>query len=45
MNHRILVDRFEFYGIVGKLHLLIKSYLNERFQRVLINNTIAHNTV
>ena len=45
INHRILPDKLEFYGIVGKFHFLIKSYLNERFQRVLIDNTIAHNKV
>jgi len=45
INPRILPDKLEFYGIVGKFHLLIKSYFNERYQRVLIDNTIAHNKV
>ena len=45
INHRILLDKLEFYGIVGKYNFLIKSYLNEKFQRVLIDNTIAHNKV
>jgi Reverse transcriptase (RNA-dependent DNA polymerase). len=42
INHTTLLYKIEFYWIVGKFHLLIKSYLNERFQRVLIDNKIAH---
>jgi len=45
INHIILLHKLEFYGTVGKFHLLIKSFLNERFQRVLIDNTIANNKV
>jgi hypothetical protein len=44
VNHRILLDKLEFYWIVWEFNLLIKSYLNERYQRVLIDNTIRSNT-
>jgi hypothetical protein len=45
INHIILLHKLEFYETVGKFHLLIKSFLNDRFQRVLIYNTIANNKV
>ena len=41
INHRILLDKLEFCGIVGKFHLFKKSYVYERFQRVLTDNTVA----
>jgi hypothetical protein len=39
VNHEILLSKLQFYGIRGKLHDLITSYLSGRFQRVLIPNT------
>jgi len=39
MENRILLDKLEFYGIARKFYLLIKSYLCERHQSVLIYNT------
>jgi len=29
INHRIILDKLEFYGTVGKFHLLMQSYLYE----------------
>ena len=37
VNHNILLSKMEFYGISGKANNLMKSYLHERFQRVLID--------
>jgi hypothetical protein len=38
VNHKILLNKLEHYGIVGRFNALIKSYLIERYQRVLIQN-------
>jgi len=45
VNHRILLSRLELYGIRGTSETLIKSYLTERYQRILIKdntNTINY---
>jgi len=39
VNHEILMDKLEFYGIQGKFCSLIKSHLTGRFQRVLLGNS------
>jgi hypothetical protein len=38
VNHEILFNKLEHYGIVGRFNALVKSYLTERYQRVLIQN-------
>ncbi|GFG36035.1 hypothetical protein Cfor_03721 [Coptotermes formosanus] len=38
VNHNILLEKLQFYGIVGKFQALIKSYLSERYQKVFIDN-------
>ena len=38
VNHLILLDKLEFYGIDGKFKALIKSYLSDRHQKVILNN-------
>jgi len=37
VNHEILLDKLKFYGITGKLLSLIQSFLQDRYQKVLIN--------
>jgi hypothetical protein len=44
VSHNILLSKLKFYGIVGKFYMLIKSYVKERYQRVLIDNENTHNS-
>jgi hypothetical protein len=43
VNHNILLSKLEFYGITGTANNLIKSYLSDRYQRVLIKNNYSKN--
>jgi hypothetical protein len=43
VNHKILLDKLQFYGIDGKFKTLIESYLNNRYQKVTFNK-IDYNT-
>ena len=43
VNHGILVDKVEFYGISGKYVTLIQSYVRGRYQKVLTYKTNAYN--
>jgi hypothetical protein len=38
VNHKILLDKLEFYGTEGKFKTLIESYLTCRYQKVILNN-------
>jgi hypothetical protein len=38
VNRNILLTKLEFYGITGTSLKLIKSYLEGRYQRVILNN-------
>jgi hypothetical protein len=43
VNRNILLSKLEFYGITGRANNLIKSYLSDRYQRVLIKNNYSKN--
>jgi hypothetical protein len=38
VNHKILVDKFVFYGIKGKFLALIQSYVRGSYQKYLLIN-------
>ena len=42
IDHNILLAKLEFYGITGVTYKLIKSYLQGRYQRVVLNNYSPH---
>jgi hypothetical protein len=42
VNHNLLMKKLKFYGIVGNAYALIKSYLSDRYQRVLTDDNLAH---
>jgi hypothetical protein len=43
VNHNILLSKLEYCGITGRANNLIKSYLNDRYQKVLIKNKYSKN--
>ena len=45
VNHDILLSKCEFYGFRGKTNVLLRLYLSDRYQRVLINNSCSSNTI
>jgi hypothetical protein len=45
VNHDVLITKLKYYGIVGRTGELIKSYLSNRYQRVVINSSHASNYI
>jgi len=44
VNHDILLSKCEFYAFRCKTNALLLSYLNDRYQTVLINNSFSNTT-
>jgi hypothetical protein len=42
INHAVLLEKLKFYGMTGKFHNLVKSYLDGIYQKVILshNNSI-----
>jgi hypothetical protein len=45
VNHKILLDKLEFYGVKGKFLDLIQYFLQGKCQKVFINKNAAHDGV
>jgi hypothetical protein len=43
VNHKILLEKLEFYGVEGKFKTLIESYLTGRCQRLALDNITNNN--
>jgi hypothetical protein len=43
VNHKILLDELEFYGIEGKFKTLIESYRTGRYQKVILSSSSSNN--
>ena len=39
--HTILLSKLKYYGIKGRMYLLLESYLSNRYQRVKFNNIFS----
>jgi hypothetical protein len=44
VNHNILISKLEFYGIAGKTLKLINSYLEGRYQNVVLDGNLSDST-
>jgi hypothetical protein len=43
VNHDILLSKLNFYGISGKANKLLKSYMTDRYQRVVMKDKLSNN--
>ena len=39
VNHSLLIEKLPYYGIAGKAQILLKSYLSNRYQHVLLKTS------
>ena len=45
INHAVLLEKMQFYGVSGKFYKLVKSYLDGRYQKVILShNNIIEST-
>jgi hypothetical protein len=42
VNHNILFTKLEFYGVTGRTLQLIKSYLEGRYQKLVLDDNFPH---
>jgi hypothetical protein len=44
VNHKVLLSKLKFYGVVFKVNTLLESYLYGRYQRVVTNRKSVHSS-
>jgi len=44
ITHDMLLSKCEFYGFRGKTNALLRSYMSDRYQGVLMNNSFSSTT-
>jgi hypothetical protein len=42
VNHELLLDKLQYYGVKGKAKALLEPYLQNRYQRVKISNSYSN---
>lgn len=45
VSHDILLSKLKFYEVMGKTFVLPKSYLEDRHQRVILNDKCANHNI
>ena len=38
INHAVLLEKMKFYGVSGKFYNLVRSYLDGRYQKVILSH-------
>jgi len=38
INHAVLLEKMKFYGVSGQFYNLVKSYLDGRYQKVILSH-------
>ena len=38
INHAVLLEKMKFYGVSGKLYNLVKSYLDGKYQKLILSH-------
>jgi len=44
INHAVLLGKMKFYGVSGKFYNLVKSYLDGRYQKVILSHNSIEST-
>ena len=39
INHTMLLEKMKFYGVSGKFYNLMKSYLDGRYQKIVLSHS------
>jgi len=45
IHHAVLIEKLKFYQVTGKFYNLVKSYLNGRYQKVILSHNNSIETI